>query len=74
MIKKVALALYFVLFVVLLCPSVAFGFGTGLFYGAHEAWVFLEDYGKTVGCPMAIPMAALLTLSWLPFVMTKLED
>lgn len=72
--KKVALALYFVLFVVLLGPSAVVGFVTGFFYGAHEAWVFLEDYGKTVGFPMAIPMAALLTLSWLPFVMTKLED
>lgn len=74
MIKKVALALYIVLFVVLLGPSIAVGVCTGLFYGASSAWAFLEDYGHTVGYPMAIPMSALLTLSWLPFVMSKLED
>jgi hypothetical protein len=74
MIKNVALALYFVLFVVLLGPSLVVGLGSGLFQGATAAWEFLEDYGQTVGYPMVIPMSALLTLSWLPFVMSKLED
>lgn len=72
--KKAALAFYFVLCVVLIGPSLVIGFCYGLFQGAHAAWVFLEDYGQTVGYPIAIPMSALLTLSWLPFVMSKLED
>lgn len=72
--KKAAFALYFVLFVVLLGPCLVVGLGAGLFQGAHAAWVFLADYGQTVGYPMAIPMSALLTLSWLPFVVSKLED
>ena len=74
MVKNVALALYFVLFVVLLGPSLAVGLVYGLFQGALAAWAFLNDYGQTVGYPMALPMAAFLTLSWLPFVLSILED
>lgn len=72
--KKAAFALYFVLFVVLLGPSLVVGFGTGLFHGASAAWVFIGDYGQAVGYPVAIPVAAFYTLLGLPFVMNKLED
>lgn len=74
MIKKVAFALYFVLFVVLLGPGLALGLIAGVCYGLFVAGAFVCDFGQTVGYPMAIPLSALVTISWLPFVMSKLED
>ena len=74
MLKKIALAIYFVLFVVLLGPGLALGLMCGLFYGFCAAVAFVLDFGQTVEYPTAIPVASMITALALPWVMSKMEE